>query len=282
MTRRMKHLAPLALVACLAAALVGCAGSAREQRDVRSDSVTDSITSGLRVLAPAGKGPWPVLVALHGFGGTGQDMVELGTRLARQGVLVFVPTYRTDVSTAEGFATAVDDIVCGYLTARRVAARYGGDLTRPVTVVGWSMGADFAVLGGLGPDGDRSTSRCPGPVQRPDVVVGLAGCYYAFDGKPVTWFRDLTGWTNKRSAVRLVDGGRDVTCPAPQSERLAAALRAAGYDVTLTSVTSADHPALVFQQYRDGKLAVRKHDAAGENWRPWRSYATHLLWSALH
>ena len=102
----------------------------------------------LRVLAPDGKGPWPVVVALHGYGGTGRDMVELATRVARAGAVVFAPTYHTDLRTAQGLVRA-RDISCAYRIALRSARRYGGDLSQPITVVGWSLGADLSVLGAL-------------------------------------------------------------------------------------------------------------------------------------
>jgi len=218
----------------------------------------------LRVLALDGDGPWPVVFALHGSGGTGQDMVALGTRLAKAGIVVFAPTYNTDLSTPEGLTRASDDIVCAYQAARRTAPRYGGDLTRPVTVVGWSLGADFGVLGVLGPPTDRRAGRCPGDVPRPDVVVALSGCYYEFNGNPVTWFDDLTGWSNKTANVHLVDGGDDATCPAPQTERLAASLRTEGYDDAVTRLSSASHGAPIFHDERGGRWEVVKDDPAGE------------------
>jgi dienelactone hydrolase len=191
-------------------------------------------------------------------------MVELGTRLAKAGVVVFVPTYNTDLSTPDGLTRASDDVGCAYQVARRIAPEYGGDLSQPVTAVGWSLGADFVVLGGLGPPTDSSTGRCPGELPRPDVVVALSGCYYEFEGNPVTWFDDLTGWSNKSADVHLVDGDNDTTCPASQTERLATSLRTEGYDVAVTQLSSADHSAPIFHDERDGQWEVITDDPAGE------------------
>jgi hypothetical protein len=191
-------------------------------------------------------------------------MIELGTRLAEAGVVVFVPTFNTDVSTLEGLARTSDDLGCAYRVARRVAPDYGGDLTQPVTAVGWSLGADLVVLGSLGPPTDTSTSRCPGDVPNPDVVVALSGCYYEFEGNPVTWFDDLTGWSSKSTHVHLVAGDNDTTCPASQTEKLATSLRAEGYDITVTQLTTADHPAPIFHDERDGQWQVITDDPAGE------------------
>lgn len=203
----------IAMVASLATVAVACGGGGDDVLTVTSQVVSDPTTPDLRVLAPDGEGPWPVVVALHGFGGTGQDMVELGTRLAKAGVVVFVPTYNTDLSTPEGLTRASDDIVCAYQVARRIAPEHGGDLTQPVTVVGWSLGADFAVLGVLGPPTDSSTGRCPGELPRPDVAVALAGCYYEFEGNPVTWFDDLTGWSTRQPTS--ISWTATTTPPAP-------------------------------------------------------------------
>lgn len=254
----------IAMVASLGAVAVACGGDDGDALTATSQVVSDPTTPELHVLAPDGEGPWPVVVALHGLGGTGQDMVALGTRLAEAGVVVFAPTYNTDPSTPEGLARASDDLVCAYQVARGIAPDIGGDLTQPVTVVGWSLGADFGVLGALGPPTDSSAGRCPGEVPSPDVVVALAGCYYEFDGNPVTWFDDLTGWSNKTADVYLLYGDNDATCPASQTERLATSLRAEGYDVAVTQLSSADHAAPIFHDERDGQWQVITEDPAGE------------------
>jgi dienelactone hydrolase len=265
--RVMKGIAQVfrfAMVASLATIAVACGGGGDDELTVTSQFVSDPTTPELRVLAPDGEGPWPVAVALHGIGGTGQDMVELGTRLAKAGVVVFEPTYNTDLSTPEGLTKASDDLACAYEVARRIAPEHGGDLSRPVTAVGWSLGADLVVLGGLGPPSDGSTGRCPGELPDPDVVVALSGCYYEFEGNPVTWFDDLTGWSNKSADVHLVGGDNDTTCPASQTERLATSLRTEGYDVAVTRLSTATHGAPIFHDERDGQWQVITDDPAGE------------------
>jgi dienelactone hydrolase len=256
---------PVAVAAALVLPVAACGdGGGDDGAAVTAEVIADSSTPDVRVLAPAGDGPWPVVVALHGFEGTGRDMVELATRVAAAGAVVFVPTYSTDLSTPTGLTRAGDDLSCAYRLARRSAQEYGGDLTRPVTVVGWSLGADLAVLGALGPGDDPDAGRCPGDVPRPDVVVALSGCYYRFQGAPVTWFDDLGQWTGADIDVHLVAGDDDVTCPASQTDRLAVSLRVAGYDVAVTHLTSADHGAPIFHAERDGRWQVIPDDPAGE------------------
>jgi dienelactone hydrolase len=257
----------MAAIACVAATTgAACGGSGgHEGLTVTSRVVSDSTTQEIRVLAPEAKGNWPIVVALHGVNGSGQDMVELATRLASAGTVVFVPTYHSDISTPDDLVRATDDISCAYQLARRAAPDYGGDLSQPVTAVGWSLGADFVLLGSLqGPGGEVATGRCPGQVPRPDVVVGLSGCYYEFDGQPVSWFDDITGWDNKDAAVRLVAGDRDTTCPAWQSEKLVAVLGAEGYHADLTRLADANHFAPVFHDMRNGQWQVITDDPPGE------------------
>lgn len=251
-------------LAALIAVAAACGAEGVREQTVTSHVISGSTVPDLRVVAPEGSGPWPVVMALHGFDGTGKDMVALATRVARAGAVVFVPSYHTDLSTAEGLQRAGDDLSCAYRIARRRASEYGGDVSRPVTVVGWSLGADLGVLGVLGPPDDPSTGRCPGDVPRPDVVVGLSGCYYEFDGNPVTWFDDLTGWTHKDADIHLVVGDDDTTCPAAQTDELADSLRAVGYDVAVTHLRSANHGAPILHDDRDGQWRVIEDDPAGE------------------
>lgn len=264
-TRRVSWWVGVAmLVAALVPGASACGGGDAGELPVTSRVLSGPTGPDVRVLAPDGEGPWPVVVALHGFGGTGRDMVELATRLAEAGVVVFVPTYNTDLDTAAGLTRAGDDLSCAYQLARRRAPEYGGDLKQPVTVVGWSLGADLAVLGVLGPPDDPGAGRCPDDVPRPDVVVALSGCYYRFQGRPVTWFDDLTGWTHKDAGVHLGAGDDDDTCPTSQTDELAGSLRSGGYHVAVTHLGSADHGAPIFHDERDGRWQVVRDDPAGE------------------
>jgi poly(3-hydroxybutyrate) depolymerase len=83
------RLVRVAMVASVVAVAVACGGTDDDELTVTSEVVAGSRAPDLRVLAPEGEGPWPVVVALHGLDGTGQDMVELGTQLAQAGVVVY-------------------------------------------------------------------------------------------------------------------------------------------------------------------------------------------------
>lgn len=68
---------------------------------------------------------------------------------------------------------------------------------------------------------------------------------------------------NKGADFLLLAGDQDTTCPAWQSERLASALRDAGYHVDLVRLTGADHYAPIFQEVRNGQLQAVANDPAG-------------------
>jgi dienelactone hydrolase len=261
---RIPRFVRMAAVGCVAGtSALACGGGGDEGGlTVTSEVVSDPTAPDVRVLAPEGKGTWPVVMALHGLEGSGEDMVELATRIARAGAVVFVPSYHSEFSTMEDLIRAGDDISCAYRLARRTASDYGGDLTQPVTAVGWSLGAGYVLLGSLRESGDETDAgRCPGPVPRPDVVVGISGCYYDF---PVSWLDDETSWGNNDADIHLIDGDRDDVCPRWQTEKLSAALRTAGYHVELVQLSAANHYVPVFHDWRNGQWQVIKDDPAGE------------------
>ena len=59
----------------------------------------------------------------------------------------------------------------------------------------------------------------------------------------------------------LLAGERDTTCPAWQSQRLAGALRDAGYHVQLIELAGADHYAPIFHEVRDDGVEALARDA---------------------
>lgn len=262
--RTHRHVVPAAALAVLAA----CGGSPAPARgadagppyDVVSDVVKDATTQQIEVWAPAGGGRWPVVYAVPGLGGRWTDFDQLGPALARQGLVVFATDYR--VTGTEELVTA--DLTCGYRYARTVAGRYGGDLTRPVTAVGYSRGAELA-LGGLredvyGPGG--SYDRCFGGTAVPDVVVAIDGCYYAY--KDLKYDFPVGLLTKKDAEVVLVSGQTDDVCAPWQSTRAAGALDAAGYDTTLVPIPDANHYQPIFHDRVGGKWVTDPGSPAGK------------------
>jgi dienelactone hydrolase len=230
---------------------------------VTSEVVSHEATKDMLVVAPDAEGRWPVIVAFHGIGGTGQDMAEIATRLAREGSVVFAPTYGTDITTQEGIDRAAVDAECGYRFARSIAAEYGGDLDQPVTFVGWSLGASTALGIGLTEEIDPTGEfvSCFGHVPRPDIIVAISGCHY--EGGQLD-FVDTEAWGNKEADIVLLAGEKDTNCPPWETEDAAAEMRSAGYEVNLSMLDGADHFAPVFHDLQDGQFVVVANDPAGE------------------
>lgn len=227
--------------------------------EVRSETVSDESTQDIWVFTPQSEGSWPVVMLLHGLDGVGEAMAETGSQLAAHGLVVFAPTYRTDMSTEQGMADLESDITCAYRYAIANADRYNGDLDQPITVAGWSLGATYALEGGL--TSEEQPIACGAEVPLPEVVVAISGCHYQFDESQFDF--DPSGWGNKDATVLLIGGEEDATCAAFQSEDAAAELREAGYDVDLVIIEGADHPAPIFHEFVDGEFVLTPDDPAG-------------------
>jgi dienelactone hydrolase len=264
MTRAIR-LAVAVLLAATALGACGNDGAENGRYDVTTTVVSSRATQNVQVFAPKADGQWPVVIAMHAVGGTAQDMAEIATRLAREGVVVFAPTYRTDLSTRKGVENAATDLECGYRLVRSIAADYGGDLDQPVAFVGWSLGASAALAIGLTEDIDPTDGHlpCPGNVPRPNVIVAISGCHFEYQGVRRN-FLDVTGWGNKEADLTLIAGEKDTTCAAEQSDEAAVQLRSAGYDVQLLTLEGANHYAPVFHNLVDGQLRVITDDPPGE------------------
>jgi len=261
--RRSIPLATAVLVGGLLLSSCGDSGSEDRGFQVTSEVVSHEATKDMLVFAPDAEGSWPVIVAFHGVGGTPEDMAEIATRLAREGNVVLAPTYGTDITTQEGVDQAGIDAECGYRLARSIAADYRGDLTQPVTFVGWSLGASAALAIGLTEEIDPSGKfvSCFTQVPRPDIVVAISGCHY--EGGKLDLV-DTSMWGNKEANIVLIAGEQDTTCPSWETEDAAAELRSAGYDVDLVMIQGASHYAPVFHDLQDGQFVVVADDPAGE------------------
>jgi acetyl esterase/lipase len=262
---RSARAATMLLSAVLMAAACGNDDAADRRFEVTSEVVSHETTQDVSVFAPDAEGSGPVVVVTHGTDGSGEDMAELATRLARVGLVVFAPTYRTDLSTQERLVEAVRDLECGYRFVRSIAGDYGGDLDQPVTFVGWSLGATWAIQGGLTEQIDPSGEfvSCFAEVPRPDVIVAISGCYYEFQSAQVNGL-DPSTWGNEDADVILVAGEEDATCATWQSEQAAAELRSAGYHVELVVLDGASHYAPIFHDNAHDEWVVVPDDPAGE------------------
>jgi acetyl esterase len=96
------------------------------------------------VVVPAGSGPHPVLVYLHGGGwvcGSPKTHRKLAHRFAEAGYLVFNVDDR--LAPEHPFPTPFDDCLAATRWAHREAARFGGDATR-LAIGGDSAGGNLS------------------------------------------------------------------------------------------------------------------------------------------
>ena len=134
----------------------------------------DSRSGTLRV--PAGKGPFPVAVLIHGGCWTkGFDtrsgFEPLAAALAARGVAVWNIEYRMVGDDGAGWPGTFQDVAAGLDYLPRLAKRYPLDLSR-VTIVGHSAGAHLALWLAARPQ--LGAPWTAGPV-KPMSVVAIDG-----------------------------------------------------------------------------------------------------------
>lgn len=250
----------------------GCAGEgdAEPPFSVSSTVVAHETTQEISVFAPEPEGSWPVAYLLHCYDCNREDSAEMARQLASQGIVAFVPDYRS----TDAPVTQEQDLECGYRYARSIAAEYGGDLDQPVTFVGDSHGASWALGIGVGetyygPGGDFG-GACFTGVPRPDVVVAIGGCYYEYDGQTelvlpvIDLMLEKTATATQDGDLVLVVGEDDDMCHAWQSEDATAALQAVGYKAEVHVMSGGDHHNVVFWTQSDGEWVTIPDDPVGK------------------
>ena len=224
-----------------------------------SQVIKHATTQHIQVWAPATKDSGPIVFAVPGIGGSRQDFDQVGPAIARRGVVFFATDYRATGTDQQSTA----DLVCGFRYARSLAADYGGDTSRPVTLVGYSMGA-YRIFGALqqelfGPGG--SYDNCFQGTAIPDVLVAIDGCYYAYQKSAFNFPVEL--FTNKRARLVLLSGQNDDVCQPWQSQKAATALNTAGFDTTLIPIPDANHYEPIFHDLVNGKWSTLPDSPAG-------------------
>ena len=253
---------PIAIVTMVVlTASCGTGGDAEPPFGVSSTVVSHETTQDITVWAPEVEGSWPVVYALHGIGGSRQDLAEIAIALASQGVVVFAADYRS--ATPEHWE---QDAECGYRYARSIAEEHGGDLDQPVTSFGWSLGATLVLAGSLtdaayGPGG--TYQECFSGASRADVTVVVSGCHYEYQGQRFDFDPNTPWWTNRETDLVLVAGEDDAICAAWQSKDATAALRSAGFDAELVEIARANHFTVIFHDVVDDEWVTLPDDPAG-------------------
>jgi acetyl esterase/lipase len=132
------------------------------------------------VYTPAGEGPWPVVVAMHGLdsdGKDGADTVEVAEAAVVEGMVVFAPSWivwRPETPpvpvSLDGYQEWKSAVGCAVAFAQQNAADYGGDPDNTV-IYGFSAGAGFALAVSM----DSSGESIPGcdTDAAPEAVSGV-------------------------------------------------------------------------------------------------------------
>ena len=205
----------------------------------------------LDIYAPAtGKGPWPVVVFVHGGswqGGSKEPYGFVGRALAAQGFLTFVITYR--LHPQNPYPAFVEDTALALDWATRHAGEYGGNQKR-VFAMGHSAGAynvaeailDKHYLQQLGTDVSaiKGIATLAGPLDflplDSAVSIDVFGKVPNLpDTQPVNHVRP------DAPPFLILHGTEDKTCRPRNSINLDKALRAAGAASTLKLYQGVGH-----------------------------------------
>lgn len=192
---------------------------ARELRDLAYAAGDDfHEKQRLDLYVPAGPGPHPMLVFVHGGGWRlgdrqqlGNSYIKLGRRLAAQGVLTAVISYR--LAPQFKHPAQVRDVSKALAWSIAHAAEYGGDPLQ-VFAMGHSAGAHLVALAACDPRWLAEAGASPAQLKG---VIGVSGPYdiehlgraTLFGGLPMVipaFGSDTHVWRDAMPARHLKDG----------------------------------------------------------------------------
>lgn len=210
----------------------------------------------------ARKAERPAVILIFGGAWSSGDrtlMAEPARHLAEAGYVAFSIDYRLLHDGADNqWPTQLDDAQRAVRWVRAHATTFGIDPER-VCSYGWSSGAHLAAMLGVRETRDNSDPALAGYSSRVTCVVALSGDLDLTVPQPDRVVVDLLGgtleeqpvayrdasplfWVNADSAPFLIiHGGLHDTYLAEQSQRMAAALYAAGVEVVSVAIPEVDH-----------------------------------------
>jgi acetyl esterase/lipase len=230
-------------------------------------------TQRLDLALPAGEGPHPLVVLIHGGGWSGGHRSAYHREmrlLAGQGYAAASVGYRLAAAPRNVFPAAVEDVRCAVRWLRANADRYGIDGTR-VAVLGSSAGGHLAAMLGTAADVEGLDGECPLPDVSPAVaaVVAVAGPHDirtagSLDRSQRGMVENFLGVSPERDPQRallaspavhaspggppflLIHGTADDVVPVRQSRSIRDTLRAVGVPATLVELPGVGHAVAEF------------------------------------
>lgn len=155
---------------------------------------------------PAGGGPSPVVVALHGGGwrqGSPTVYQHLGPWLAQRGYALFAPVYRSARVGQPSYPQALHDVRAAVQFIKREASAFGIDAAR-VALMGESAGGHLAALAAL-TAADPAPAGEAGPASVDASVKACIPVYGVFD-LVQQWRHDLPVRLGEQNIVELFLG----------------------------------------------------------------------------
>jgi acetyl esterase/lipase len=158
---------------------------------------------------PAGEGPFPALVALHGGGWRQASPTVyqfLGPWLAERGYIVFAPVYRSAKVGEPSYPKAVHDVRAAVQFVKGAGARIGADPER-VAIMGESAGGHLAALVALAGDEPIFTQHAPiGEYSHVPIALRAAIPIYGVFDLVAQWKHDLVTRLGDQNIVELFLG----------------------------------------------------------------------------
>ncbi len=265
----MRRIQPVLLILLASVLLSGCSA---EHGALSSREATFAWTGpdGTLLQAdagrPAGKGPFPVAILVHGGGWTSGDrrgpIRTLAKPLAEAGFVWFSVEYR--LAPQSRWPAPVDDVLSAVAFARSKAPALSGDTSR-VALIGYSAGghlATWAVLRGARVQALVGIAPPTDFEQDLEARGGLSPSLQALLDRPKEVTDESLALLRAVSPIHavhsglppvlLIHGTKDRSVPVAQSRAFADTLRAAGVPVTLAEIEGAPHRLADWDQFNSG------------------------------